>query len=49
MTVNDWVLALLIEAWGQAEVPSDYTIEQIVKSQVFRGSVKKSLATFVST
>ena len=37
--VNVWVLALLIEAWGQAVVPSNFTIEQLIKSQVVRGNV----------
>ena len=48
MTINDWELDLLIEACEHAVVPSDYIIEQIVKSQVFKGSVKKALAAFVS-
>ena len=39
MTINDWVLALLIEAWGHGLLPEESKIEQLTKSHVVEGNV----------
>ena len=45
--VNDWVFALVIDAWGQA-LPDESTIEQLEKSHVLIGNVNKELAVIGS-